>query len=121
MVDNAQFLKDLCIKGLHKRNIPQDQWGLYLDRLNYELAIINSGNLADFFLNTAFICLKMKAKGILLGMGRGSAAGSLVSYCLKITEIDPIKYNLKFERFLNPTRINSINSAGLSEYFGAGK
>lgn len=113
MVDNAQFLKDLCIKGLHKRNIPQDQWGLYLDRLNYELDIINSGNLADFFLNTAFICLKMKAKGILLGMGRGSAAGSLVSYCLKITEIDPIKYNLKFERFLNPTRINSINSADI--------
>ncbi len=113
---NALFLKDMAVEGLTKRGITPAQpnkWKIYTDRLNYELDIINSGNLADFFLDTAFGCLKQKSNGVLLGKGRGSAAGSLVSYCLKITEIDPLEFDLKFERFLNPTRVNSINSADI--------
>lgn len=113
---NALFLKDMCNEGLTKRGItPEDpqKWKIYNDRLKYELDIINSGDLADFFLDTAFGCLKQKANGVLLGKGRGSAAGSLVSYCLRITEIDPLLFDLKFERFLNPTRVNSINSADI--------
>lgn len=111
MVDNHNYLIQKAYDGLEKRGFADNQE--YIDRLNYELEIIKSGNLADFFLNTAYICIKMKSKGVLLGLGRGSASGSLVCYCLKITEIDPIKHNLIFERFLNPTRINAIASADI--------
>ena len=111
MVNNHNYLIQKAYDGLEKRGLSDKQE--YIDRLNYELDIIQSGNLADFFLNTAYICIKMKAKGILVGLGRGSASGSLVCYCLKITEIDPIKHNLIFERFLNPTRINAIASADI--------
>lgn len=113
---NALFLNDMAVEGLTKRGITPEnpqKWKIYTDRLQYELDIINSGDLADFFLDTAFGCLKQKANGVLLGKGRGSAAGSLVSYCLRITEIDPLLFDLKFERFLNPTRVNSINSADI--------
>ena len=110
-MDNHNFLIQKCFDGLSKRGLANNK--KYIERLNYELDIIKSGNLANFFLNTAYICLQMKAKNILVGLGRGSAAGSLVCYCLKITEIDPIKYNLLFERFLNPTRINDINSSDI--------
>lgn len=110
-MDNHLFLTSKAFEGLERRGLSNDP--VYVERLTKELDIIKSGNLADFFLNTAFICMKMKAQGILVGLGRGSAAGSLVCYCLKITEIDPIKYNLLFERFLNPTRINAIASADI--------
>lgn len=109
-MNNHAFLVEKCFEGLKKRNIYQEE---YIDRLNYELNVIYDGDLADFFLNTAYICLKMKYNDILVGLGRGSCAGSLVCYCLGITEIDPIKYNLLFERFLNSTRINSINSSDI--------
>lgn len=111
MVDNHNYLIRKAYEGLEKRGLADNQE--YIDRLNYELDIIKSGNLADFFLNTAYMCIKMKYQGLMVGLGRGSAAGSLVCYCLKITEIDPIKYNLIFERFLNPTRINAIASADI--------
>lgn len=112
---NALFLKDKCAEGLTKRGITPDhpQYKIYEDRLKHELEVSNKGGLADFFLDTAFGCLKMKSNDILLGMGRGSAAGSLIAYCLKITEIDPIKYDLKFERFLNETRLDSVSSADI--------
>lgn len=113
---NALFLTDLAIEGLTKRGItPGDplKWKEYTERINYEAKVMNSGELADFSLNTAFGCLKQKNNGVLLGWGRGSAAGSLISYCLRITEIDPIFFGLPFERFLNPTRVNSINSADI--------
>lgn len=111
MVSNHNYLVQKCFDGLQKRNLADNH--KYIERLNYELDIIKSGNLADFFLNTAYIVLKMKSKGIIVGLGRGSAAGSLVSYCLKITEIDPLKYPLIFERFLNPTRVQMISSADI--------
>lgn len=110
-MDNHLFLTTKAMEGLEKRGFGTDK--VYLDRLKEELDIIESGNLADFFLNTAYICMKMKSKGIFVGLGRGSAAGSLVCYCLKITEINPIEHNLIFERFLNPTRINAIASADI--------
>lgn len=112
---NEKFLKEMCIQGLAKRGITQDhpKRETYLDRLKFELNIIYSGMLSDFFLNTAFIVLKLKNKKIPVGLSRGSAGGSLVCYCLKITEIDPIRYGLLFTRFLNPTRVKSINSADI--------
>lgn len=109
-MNNFEFLTELCYDGLARRNLNYPE---YQKRLQDELNIIKSGNLEDFFLNTAFICMKMKANDIMVGLGRGSAAGSLVCYCLKITEIDPIKHNLLFERFLNQTRINAIASADI--------
>ena len=111
MVSNHNYLVQKCFDGLQKRGHADDQ--KYIERLNYELEVIKEGNLADFFLNTAYIVLKMKSKNIMVGLGRGSAAGSLVSYCLKITEIDPLKYPLIFERFLNPTRVKMISSADI--------
>lgn len=110
-MDNHLFLTSKAFEGLEQRGLAQ--YPEYQERLKKELDIIESGNLADFFLNTAYICMKMKSQGILVGLGRGSAAGSLVCYCLKITEIDPIKHDLLFERFLNPTRINAISSADI--------
>ena len=113
---NAIFVQDMAIEGLVKRGItPNDptKWKTYTERIKYEVEVMNSGNLADFTLNTAFGCLKQKNNNVMLGWGRGSAAGSLVSYCLKITEIDPIFFDLPFERYLNPVRVNSINSADI--------
>lgn len=110
VIDNHDFLTEQCYKGLKKRGLDFPE---YRDRLEEELKIIKSGNLADFFLITSYICLLMKSKSITLGLGRGSAAGSLVCYCLKITEINPLDFGLLFERFLNPDRIKSINSADI--------
>ncbi len=99
-----EYLTELCKKGLNKRlngNITNN----YADRLKYELDIIEKMGFCNYFLVVYdFIRFAKKSK-ILVGPGRGSAAGSLVSYCLGITDIDPIKYDLLFERFLNPERI----------------
>ncbi len=94
------YLKALAYKGLLKRlnNVKND---IYLKRLEYELEIINKMGFSDYFLIVWDAVKYAKNNDIMIGPGRGSAAGSLVSYCLGITEIDPIKYNLLFERFLN--------------------
>lgn len=105
-MNNKEYLRKKCFFGLEKRGHIEDF--NYVKRLNYELDVIGSGNLEDFFLNTAYIVCKLKHQGIIVNRGRGSAAGSLVCYCLRITEIDPIEHNLIFERFLNPTRVASI-------------
>lgn len=110
-MDNKNYFIAKCYDGLKKRGLAGKS--KYLDRLNHEIDVISSGNLEDFFLNTAYIVLKIKKEGMMVGNGRGSAAGSLVAYCLGITEIDPLEYGLIFERFLNPTRINSIASADI--------
>ncbi len=99
------FLEDLAMKGLKDRfghNPPE----IYKDRLITELNIINRMNYASYFLIVWDFISYARRNGIPVGPGRGSAAGSLVAYCLGITEIDPIKYNLLFERFLNPERIS---------------
>ena len=102
--DSKEFLKNLSNKGLCKRlngNITET----YQKRLNYELDIILKMHFEDYFLVVYDYIKYAKQNGILVGPGRGSAAGSLVSYCLGITDVDPIKYNLLFERFLNPERV----------------
>lgn len=76
------------------------------DRLEYELSVIEKTGFADYFLIVQDFVTWAKNRGIVVGPGRGSAAGSIISYILKITDIDPIKYNLLFERFLNPMRIS---------------
>lgn len=103
-VDANDYLKSLALKGLEKRldgNIPK----IYLERLNHELEVIIKMGFANYFLVVYDFIKYAKNKGILVGPGRGSAAGSLVSYTLGITDIDPLKYDLLFERFLNVERI----------------
>ena len=92
-------------QGLAERmegQVPEE----YARRLEYELGVINSMGFAGYFLIVAGIIGAAKKRGIPVGPGRGSAAGSLVAWSLKITELDPIRYNLLFERFLNPERIS---------------
>lgn len=102
--DSFSYLKALSIKGLTKRlngNVPKE----YQERLIYELNVINKMNFVDYFL-IVYDYVKYSIKNnIYVGPGRGSAAGSLVTYSLGITAIDPLKYNLLFERFLNPERV----------------
>lgn len=103
-VDSFKHLYTLTNKGLQKRlkgQVPAN----YQKRLNYELSVIKNMGFVDYFLIVYDYVLYAKKNNILVGPGRGSAAGSLVSFCLGITDIDPIKYNLLFERFLNPERI----------------
>ncbi len=99
-----EFLRRLCLEGLARRYNQVDQ--ALEQRLDYELTVINQMGYASYFLIVWDLIRYAKNKGILVGPGRGSAAGSLVSYCLGITNIDPIRYNLIFERFLNPERIS---------------
>ena len=101
---SKEFLHALCYKGLEKRLGKPNQ--LYNNILAYELSIIDSMGFNDYFLIVWDFIKYAKTNNILVGPGRGSAAGSLVSYCLGITEVDPIKYDLLFERFLNPERIS---------------
>ena len=87
-------------------NVSDTSHPTYRDRLNYELGVIKAMGYTDYFLIVWDFIKYAKDKGIPVGPGRGSAAGSIVSYCLGITNIDPMKYNLLFERFLNPERIS---------------
>ena len=103
--DNSfDYLKKICIKGLNKR-FNSNVSDTYKKRLMYELNVINNMGYVDYFLIVYDYVKYAKNNDIMVGPGRGSAAGSLVSFCLGITEIDPIEYNLLFERFLNPERV----------------
>ncbi len=102
---SASFLKSLTVKGLQKRmngTVPEE----YQKRLLYELGVIEEMGFSDYFLIVWDVIKHAHEVGIKTGPGRGSAAGSLVSYTLGITQVDPIKYDLLFERFLNPQRVN---------------
>ena len=102
--DSFKYLYALCHKGLEKRfnNKVEKE---YIERLNYELDVIKKMGFVDYFLIVYDYVKYAKNNNIFVGPGRGSAAGSLVSYSIGITNVDPIKYNLLFERFLNPERI----------------
>jgi len=102
--DSFSYLKKLAEEGLKKRY--QKISSQIKDRFNYELEVIRKTGFADYFLIVADIVNWAKKEGIVVGPGRGSAAGSLISYCLGITDVDPIKYSLLFERFLNPERVS---------------
>jgi DNA polymerase-3 subunit alpha len=103
-LDSNKYLTTLALKGLEKR-LNNNVNDIYLNRLNYELDVITKMGYVDYFLIVYDYVLYAKKNNILVGPGRGSAAGSLVCYSIGITDIDPIKYNLMFERFLNPSRI----------------
>ncbi|MCL5795120.1 MAG: DNA polymerase III subunit alpha, partial [Patescibacteria group bacterium] len=100
---SLQYLKELCLAGLQKKYDPDNNTAK--KRMDYELSVIEKTGFADYFLIVSDFINWAKNNKILVGPGRGSAAGSIVSYCLNITELDPLKYDLLFERFLNPDRI----------------
>ena len=103
--DPYAMMVRLAVEGL-KKKIGQDVPEVYHERMKTELEVIRKMGYASYFLIVWDFISYARSKDIPVGPGRGSAAGSLVSYCLDITEIDPIKYNLLFERFLNPERIS---------------
>ena len=99
-----EYLNKLCFEGLDKRYT--DNKEELKKRLNYELGVIKDMGYVDYFLIVWDFIRYAREHGIMVGPGRGSAAGSLVSYTLGITKLDPIKYDLLFERFLNPERVS---------------
>ncbi|MEE1225393.1 MAG: DNA polymerase III subunit alpha, partial [Clostridia bacterium] len=102
--DAFEYLKELCYSGLNsKYENPGDE---LKERLEYELGVIRNMGFVDYFLIVSDFIQYARDNGVMVGPGRGSAAGSIVSYCLGITSIDPIKYSLIFERFLNPERVS---------------
>ncbi|MFI3209372.1 MAG: DNA polymerase III subunit alpha, partial [Eubacteriales bacterium] len=101
---SPEYLRKLCFEGLEKRypNYDSD----LKERMEYELTTIENMGYVDYFLIVWDFINYAKSNDIMVGPGRGSAAGSIVSYCLEITDIDPMKYQLLFERFLNPERVS---------------
>ena len=105
--DYFKYLSDEAWKGLEKRypkGHPEREQAE--SDLEYELGVVGQMGFAEYFLDTRKTIMWAKSHGILVGPGRGSGAGSRMCYCLEITDVDPIKYNLLFERFLNPERIS---------------
>ncbi|MFH1423996.1 MAG: DNA polymerase III subunit alpha [Candidatus Nealsonbacteria bacterium] len=98
------YLRELCLERLPKRYEKPDT--TVMERLEFELKVIKQTGFAPYFLIVQDFVNWAKGQRIVVGPGRGSAAGSLVSYCLRITNVDPLKHNLFFERFLNPERIS---------------
>lgn len=103
--DHFEYLKEMCSRGMAERygeDVPQQYW----DRLNYELDVIHNMGYVDYYLIVHDFIHYAKTQGIPVGPGRGSGAGSIAAYTIGITGIDPMKYNLLFERFLNPERVS---------------
>ncbi len=100
--EDDKKLRDKAYLGLQKRNLKDKEE--YIKRLNYELSVIQDMHFSSYFLIVEDYVTFAKQSGIKVGPGRGSSGGSLVSYCLGITDVDPIHYDLSFERFLNPKR-----------------
>lgn len=108
---NKEYLRKLCWEGLSNRypearNEDGGEWQKLQNRLDYELSTIENMGYVEYFLIVWDFINYAKSQNIMVGPGRGSAAGSIVSYTLRITDIDPIKYSLIFERFLNPERVS---------------
>ncbi len=99
-----EYFRKLCFDGLKER-FP-DTYEQYVERLDFEIEMIEKMGFVDYFLIVSDFIMYAKNNGIPVGPGRGSAAGAMVAYVLKITDIDPVKYSLYFERFLNPERIS---------------
>ncbi len=104
-VDHYQHFRDECYKGLYKHYGDNPDKSL-IDRLEYELSTIKRMGFVDYFLIVSDYVQYARRSGIAVGPGRGSGAGSLCAYCTGITDVDPIKYDLLFERFLNPERVS---------------
>ncbi|MDE6863274.1 MAG: DNA polymerase III subunit alpha, partial [Eubacterium sp.] len=104
-MDHFAYFKKLCLDGMKKRygeNPPEE----YFDRLSYELETVEKMGYTDYYLIVADFVSFAKSRDIPVGPGRGSGAGSIAAYCMGITDLDPMKYNLLFERFLNPQRVS---------------
>ncbi len=99
------YFREKCYAGL-KQRYGDNPDNLYIERLEYELSVISNMGYVDYFLIVADFIQYARDHGIPVGPGRGSGAGSICAYCMGITNIDPIKYNLIFERFLNPDRVS---------------
>ena len=101
---NEQYFRELCEKGFRERydNPPRE----YRDRLEYEIGVISRMGYVNYYLIVWDFIRYAKEQGIPVGPGRGSGAASIVAYCMHITEVDPMKYALIFERFLNPERVS---------------
>ncbi len=104
-VDHFEFFKERCYKGLYEKYGENPEKSV-VDRLNYELSVINKMGYVDYYLIVWDFVSFAKQNDIPVGPGRGSGAGSLAAYCIGITGVDPIKYDLIFERFLNPERVS---------------
>ena len=104
-MENQEYFEKLCWDGLERR-YPGRVTDALKERLTYEINTIKKMGYVDYFLIVSDFIRYAKDHGIAVGPGRGSAAGSIVAYCLEITNIDPIRYNLLFERFLNPERVS---------------
>ena len=102
--DSLTYFRRLCNEGFAERypDAPEE----YRSRLEYEMSVIEKMGYVDYFLIVADFILWAKKTGIPVGPGRGSGAGSIAAYCMHITEMDPMKYSLIFERFLNPERVS---------------
>lgn len=102
--DNYAFLRKLCEEGMAKKmpNAGKEAW----ERLEYELDVVSRMGFVDYYLIVWDFIHYAKSNNIMVGPGRGSGAASLIAYCVGITDVDPLKYNLLFERFLNPERIS---------------
>ena len=105
---SKQYLEKLCRSGLEKRleKAGEEKRSEYESRLEYELEVVNKMGYDEYYLIVNDFISHAKSKGIPVGPGRGSGAGSLAAYCLGITDVDPIKHDLLFERFLNPERVS---------------
>ena len=101
---NEGYLRELCYNGFRERY--PDQPKEYADRLEYEIGVISSMGYVNYYLIVWDFIRYAKEQGIPVGPGRGSGAGSIAAYCMHITEVDPMKYSLIFERFLNPERVS---------------
>lgn len=104
-IDSGKYLRELCFEGL-KQRLGGQMDERYVKQLEYELGIVGKMGFNDYFLIVWDFVKFAKDASITVGPGRGSAAGSLITYCLDITELDPLKYGLFFERFLNPERVS---------------
>ena len=102
--DAWSWFSKLCMDG-YQRRYPSNPPG-YRERLEYEMSVIRQMGYVDYFLIVADFVGYAKSQGIPVGPGRGSGAGAMVSYCMNITDIDPMQYHLFFERFLNPERVS---------------
>ena len=103
--DHFEYFRELCFNGLYERygkDVPEE----YKSRLDYELETVDKMGYTDYYLIVQDFVRFAKSKDIPVGPGRGSGAGSLAAYCIGITDLDPMKYDLIFERFLNPERVS---------------
>jgi DNA polymerase-3 subunit alpha len=105
-IDHFEYLKQLAIDGIKERGYSKDELDKVNERIDYELGIIQKMGYVDYYLIVWDFIHYAKSNGIPVGPGRGSGAGSLVAYLIGITDIDPLRYDLIFERFLNPERIS---------------